>query len=759
MEDEITEYLSKNESSRIAPIARAVEASFAEVKQILEQLEQKEAVTSDMEGRWEVIEGSVPDALDGCRMITDVRIERRGDHHAAYFSGAADLDGERVSLKNGDFEACTVATGDGDCVVLPGVPYEIFGGLTVDVEGDDFRQEWQLESAECVDEAWSRREFGAMDTEAPERTFEQIQWESALDEYQQEVVDAPADCKLVVDAPPGCGKTHTACARAVRVADQVGWDDGSHLVLFVSFTRIAVQEMRERIRGFAGGSADFQIWTIDQLAYQIGRHGGGTFEDGINAATAWLEGDGRAVVQDFRHVIVDEAQDIVGSRAGLVFQLLEAVSSSGGGFTIFHDPAQAIYDWAEDGDTENVEVERLVDRVKRSDLSEGVVELGMEELHRTDDERLASLFSQGRKLALDGKFPAMGRFMEEELEPIAIDEVPEALGGDVCSTFVLTRSRAEAMRWSSMLREEGIQHRLRFGGLPDTVPAWLAIVVNTVGKREITWSEFAAAWRSNAFPQHFREWSLENAWLVLDPYKTDGVLDCALVADAVSGDRPPASLSTRPPGRGHVTIGTIHGMKGREANRVIISISGRKNDKVHNPEEEARVWFVGLSRAQNELLSTHGWNYWSKATDSGRPWRNTLNGKKQVFFGLSGDLSSTKGLGVRKGEANSQGGIAALQFGASVKCRQEDGEYNLDVDGLPIGTYTSQVQSDLYRIRDTVHGTVYGLPDQVTHLYCVDVTTVSVGDMTAKNLNLKSPFAETRLWLQPIVVGLTVVYF
>ena len=48
----------------------------------------------------------------------------------------------------------------------------------------------------------------------------------------------------------------------------------------------------------------------------------------------------------FKHVLVDEAQDLVGPRYELVRLLLENLGE-GVGATVFGDPHQAIYDYAE----------------------------------------------------------------------------------------------------------------------------------------------------------------------------------------------------------------------------------------------------------------------------------------------------------------------------------------------------------------------------------------------------------------------------
>lgn len=760
MKQRILEILSQSGPSRITPLKNKLggDAYFKAVRDALKELEEVNQVTSNLNGLWEATAPATGPET-GNKEIRRVRLTQIGSHLAAHFKHARELDEALLTFIGAGFSASVVARWNGSELVLPGVPYQLFSGQTVEVRGSNFKQTWDIEHAECIDTPWCSPELTSTGSAPPEQTFEKIDWETSLDDEQARVVHHPSDDCLIVDAPPGCGKTHTACARAAWLADKVGWGDGANQVLIISFTRIAVREMRERITRFVGGPSNFQIWTIDQLAYRIGQHTEGTFEDGIRAAEDWLSGEGRHVVRQFEHVIVDEAQDIVGAREGFVAQLLQTVNSNGGGFTVFHDPAQAIYDWSENDQEEEAHVRRLVEILDEEIDDEKLTHMSLQQLHRTDVTTLTSIFERSRTLALRENASQILALITEELPRVESDEIAKEVCKDDASTFLLARSRAEAMQWSSRLREQGVKHRLRFGGLPETVPGWLAIVANSVGKRRISWSEFEAAWTSMIFPQHFDDWEVEDAWLALDPYKQNKALDCHKVSKVISRHKPPAILARHPVGRGEVTVGTIHGVKGREASRVIISAKRRGKHEPAQPGDESRVWFVGLTRASQQLSSTRGWRFWSRTTQNGRPWRTTRKGRKQALFGLSGDISSLKGLGVVAGEPNSQCGIAALRFGAPVGCTRKEDGYELAVSGLPVGIFTKQVADDLYKIKSTVNRKTYGLPTEIQHLYCVDVATVSVPPKSAQMLDLKVPFAETRLWLQPVIVGFTVIYF
>lgn len=108
--------------------------------------------------------------------------------------------------------------------------------------------------------------------------------------WQDDPVAEPPDSRLIVDAGPGTGKTHAACA---RVAAMVNSGIPPTRICLVSFTRTAVVEIRNRIARALSDPADaasVRIFTLD--AYAWGVQSGfshdarltGSFDDNINEA-------------------------------------------------------------------------------------------------------------------------------------------------------------------------------------------------------------------------------------------------------------------------------------------------------------------------------------------------------------------------------------------------------------------------------------------------------------------------------------------
>ena len=160
---------------------------------------------------------------------------------------------------------------------------------------------------------------------------------------QLEVIwDDPGSWQLVV-AGPGAGKSAVACQRIASLVD-----DGvqASRILLVSFTRTAVSELRDRIVSYAvaGDRARaVRISTIDSHAWslRVGFEGepllesadGNSYDVSISRAVDLFQSRDPELL-DFmsrvEHLIIDEAQDVVGVRAALVVEMLRSLSEECG---------------------------------------------------------------------------------------------------------------------------------------------------------------------------------------------------------------------------------------------------------------------------------------------------------------------------------------------------------------------------------------------------------------------------------------------
>jgi DNA helicase-2/ATP-dependent DNA helicase PcrA len=143
------------------------------------------------------------------------------------------------------------------------VPFGLLRALVFHaLPDDDGLRQWNLsrEASELL-ENWAGVPEVRLGSGAPDRD-------------QDEIVGTPAADRLLVEAPPGSGKTWTACRRVGALVD-AGTPPAR--IWMLSFTRVAVAELRSRIAGLLrdpGDALDLRIVTVDSLAWRL-RHGFG----------------------------------------------------------------------------------------------------------------------------------------------------------------------------------------------------------------------------------------------------------------------------------------------------------------------------------------------------------------------------------------------------------------------------------------------------------------------------------------------------
>ncbi|MDF5932225.1 UvrD-helicase domain-containing protein [Pseudomonas aeruginosa] len=177
--------------------------------------------------------------------------------------------------------------------------------------------------------------------------------ESDWDADQLRVIEEDADSRLIVEAGPGTGKTAVACARLAYLINEEDIEPSN--TWMISFTRTAVAEIRARLHSYVGdASFAIRIATIDSHAWSI--HSGhdpnasltGSYEENITRVIELLKNDEDIADEllQIEHVVIDEAQDLVGQRADLIEALVGRLPSDCG-ITVFADEAQAIYGFSD----------------------------------------------------------------------------------------------------------------------------------------------------------------------------------------------------------------------------------------------------------------------------------------------------------------------------------------------------------------------------------------------------------------------------
>lgn len=410
---------------------------------------------------------------------------------------------------------------------------------------------------------------------------------------QRAVVDLPADARAVVVAGPGTGKTHTLVYRAAELVrrDDVGGAD----VLILSFTNEVVAELQRRLDEH-DESPNIRPVTMDslagRLAAQYGKSGDSIgFDATVAAAVRILEdSEVRPNVLGAHHIIVDEAQDLVGVRLAFVQALLARCE---GGFTVLGDPAQGIYGFSDSktGAGSPVGVDALLasfpgarhmtltgDRRSRRP--------GASPAQGMRDMMLAEASQNGANLK------ALRRRLRD-CDRVTFPELAMILRRSDSSTGVLCRNNGQVLLLSSQLAEAGIRHSVRASATARTAPRWPAVVLGNVDGPTVTKETFFSCAEGRP-----REWQ-ETAWRAARRVAGDrrGAISMPLLRERL--DRLGATDSPEEIGSPPV-LSTVHRSKGLEYETCVILDSGSQTET--NSEEEARVLFVAMTRGRSATL-------------------------------------------------------------------------------------------------------------------------------------------------------------
>ena len=485
--------------------------------------------------------------------------------------------------------------------------------------------------------------------------------EGRWDASQKTVIEAACNTRLIVDAGPGTGKTAVACERLAHLIRTEQLTPVN--ALMISFTRTAVAEIRDRLYKYVGTHAyAIRIATIDSHAWSIhsahvpgAKLTGSSFDENIKDTTELLKTD-ETVKEELRrleHVVIDEAQDIVGVRAVLVGLLAENLSENCG-VTVFADNAQAIYGFSDesDGSAQDEDVKPLLERLTEIDGS-NFSHLSLDQIHRTSSPSLKRIFTEVRKDVLDPKKRGKGQARQtaddirERADKQGIEWKDVKVKDFDAETLILLRARVDVLMASQFCDEP---HRLRLSGYGATLPPWLALCFHDFTEPFLEEREFLSRWSKRVGAAAEAGLDSAEAWRRIRKMagKKGGLVDMGRLRQKLARSRPPVELATPEFGLCGPIVGTIHASKGREAPKVVLLLPlkpGAKSGNIDGEAEEARVLFVGATRAKETLSvgTGSGAVFSSDSLGSGRVFRTTRKGHIMVEVGRHGDISP-KGL-------------------------------------------------------------------------------------------------------------------
>ncbi|MGZ3099379.1 UvrD-helicase domain-containing protein [Streptomyces sp. H72] len=453
-----------------------------------------------------------------------------------------------------------------------------------------------------------------------------------LTDEQRAVVDLPWDTRLLVTAGAGSGKTHTVVRRLDALVGHEDPDEALEAgeILVLSFSRAAVRELRDRITRHGDRARRVRVQTFDSWAYQLlvqacpeEEWAARGFDERIRAATDAIE-KGAVEAGELgapSHVVIDEAQDLVGDRRDLVETLLDRFQRSCG-FTVVGDSAQGIYGFQiEDPAERAAETDRFFAWLRMS--YDDLVERSLTRNFRATSAEARTALDIGPRLqtlavSANGQ-QAAATAVHDELRDRLLDlpDLGDLAGGFALGALraypgtcaILTRDNREALAVSELLYEHGVEHALKRSLRDRPVPHWAAELVRRAGSLTLAEARFLEILEGVPLPPGA---DLDRCWRSLRAATRRtgrGLVDVAAVRRLVAEGRFPDELGD--PEAARLIVSTVHRAKGLEYDRVLLLTppSIAELQKVHGDVDvpaEARALYVAMTRAREDLYHVTG---------------------------------------------------------------------------------------------------------------------------------------------------------
>lgn len=428
-----------------------------------------------------------------------------------------------------------------------------------------------------------------------------------LDESQRAVAEAEPEDRLFVTAAAGQGKTEVLLAR-VKTLVEDGLNPADE-ILVLSFSRAAVEAVRKRAR--VHDLDGLQIRTFDSFAAQIlidmdEDTLGDSFDARIRKATQYIAGD---EVPDrilhLKHILVDEAQDLVGDRAELVLALLSALGDDLG-FTVLGDPLQGIYDFQLDESKSKLTSAELIDRLV-SDY--GAEHYALAKHYRAVTDRTRELISVGEEIRSLGELDAsasetahglLDDFRRQVSSTSVLNESGALCPNDGETTALLCSTNYEVLIASELLWQNGYPHLVRRKAQDMSVAPWVHQVFKDLEDRTYDADDIKSR-LTGLFGD-----SAADLWLALKTaegnFTAYNSLNVPQLSQRLRSRSIPLTLTVAD--TASLIVSTVHRAKGLEFTNVLYLQPEFGSPAAEQNEATLKQKYVALTRAREEVIST-----------------------------------------------------------------------------------------------------------------------------------------------------------
>lgn len=480
-------------------------------------------------------------------------------------------------------------------------------------------------------------------------------FDGVKDVSQNTVIEADASERILVNAGPGTGKTWTLIEKIVYMVKNLEIE--AETIQVLCFSRAAVEVIRKRIDQEIERDNDnldikrIDVRTFDSFATQLLYWVRESDYDLIpeNYQLESLNYDERIqkfievvkaepdLVSECKHLVVDEVQDLVLTRAEMVLTLIKSLPDECG-VTLLGDACQAIYDYQLGDGTKSLEFYREVKKFGTFSF------YSFSENHRQTSELMA--YSDGyRKHILDEDIEGCQDYLESltDLIPACkiknLEQINKAVMDfyfDEGSIAILTRNNAQALSLSGALREHGVEHCMQRRLNDLSLCSWIALVLNNLGKKTYSYTEFADAL------EEVNAEGIDEIWDFVSDGSPDRRIDTKAILTKIKEAGTCRYLYVNAK-QSRLTVSTIHRSKGREYDSVII-LDELLQDETKDLEEH-RVKYVALSRARSSVFRSSMKKLFFRTLEDrrcfsvGTVFKNNNKYLKNFEVGLKDDLN------------------------------------------------------------------------------------------------------------------------
>ena len=475
-----------------------------------------------------------------------------------------------------------------------------------------------------------------------------------ISDQQQKIVSASADERLIVKAGPGTGKTYSLIERIKYLIRNEELEPATEM-LVLSFSVAAAREIRLRLQsavaeqGYDDELLFVTIRTFDSFASYFMHSlkpdidlGGLDYDQRIIRATEIVKTDRKAQdrLKRFRHIMVDEVQDLVGLRADFT---LAVIAAADGGFTLFGDPAQAVYNFLMGEEVTGPTSDEFLQKVEILPGRNHTPFFLSENYRVEENQELKALADNGRRFLIEGSPGDAYDFLHRTFADLPslgnLNDLTTPSDLQKKTTAFLCRTNGQVLLLAGILKKQKRPFSIRKPLEVKEIPAWVGAVFSGWTGQVVREREFREA--LDSIPDKLKgPGTAQEVWhdLQVVTRSRSGIritqLRNALLEDGLFVQDMENQIADR------FVLSTVHRAKGREFNNVVLLIP----DFV-DPEEyldEGRVMFVGLTRARRKLfrMSDGGLKGLRKVSDR---WLRTENfgGRPRlsaVEIGCSNDI-------------------------------------------------------------------------------------------------------------------------